>query len=86
MEQQGDPTSQPTITIATQTGDTSNIGQGRHPLAEKQHFSLFADSDYDNSPDYIKHSHEAFGEKLIAEATRSDPQSKKLLQMIEQKD
>ena len=83
MEQQGDPISQPTI--STQTDDTANTGQGRHPLAEKKPFRPFADIDYGNSPDYLKHLCKVFGENFIAEATKSDPQSKNLLKRSNKK-
>ena len=55
MEQLGEPTSHPTNTIATQTEETSNIGQGRLSLTEKQHISPFPDIDYDNAQDYLKY-------------------------------
>ena len=85
MERRGQPTSHPTNQIATQTKETSNIGHDRLPLTGKQHFDPFLDIDYNKSPDYLKHLYKVFGENFIAEATRSDPQNKNLLQIIEQK-
>ena len=86
MEQRGDFTSHPTNTIATQSEETSNIGQGQLPLTEKHFLNPFPDIDSDNSPDYLNQQYKVLGENFIAEATRSDPQSKNLLQIIEQKD
>ena len=43
-----------TNTIATQTEETSNIGQGRKPLTDMQHFNPIPEIDHENSPDYLK--------------------------------
>ena len=76
-----------TNTIATpQTEDTNNTGQGRNPLNSKQHFSPFVEIHYEEIPDYLKNLHKVLGEEFIAEATRSDPQSRRLLQIIQDKD
>ena len=42
----GDPTNN-TNTIATQTDDINNTGQGRNPLLTKQHLNPFSDIQYD---------------------------------------
>ena len=76
MEQQDITTSQQTNTIATQTEETSNLGQGPQPFSDKEHFKPLHETDYDNSPEYLKQLQRLFGENFIAEATRSDPQSK----------
>ena len=78
-------TSQETNTIATQTEETSNLGQGRQPLAEKEHYNPLPETDHENSPDYLKQLYRVFRENFIAEATRSDPQSRNLFQIIEEK-
>ena len=75
-----------TNTIATQTEDTNNTGQGRDPLNSKQHFSPFVETHYEEFPDYLKNLHKVLGEKFIAEATRLHPQSRSLLQIIQDKD
>ena len=41
-------------TIATQTDETSNLGQGLLPLAEKEHYNSIPKIIYDNSPDYLE--------------------------------
>ena len=74
-----------TITIATQTDETSNLGKGRLPLSEKEHYNPIPEINYDNSPDYLKQLNRVFRENFIAEATRSDPQSRNLFQIIEEK-
>ena len=74
-----------TNTIATQTDETSNIGLGRQPLDEKEEFNPIPELDYQNTPNYLKQLHRVFGENFIAEATRNDPHSKNLLQIIEDK-
>ena len=51
MDSPTDYTTNNTNTIATQTEDTNNTGQGRKPLISKQHFSPFADIRYEDSPD-----------------------------------
>ena len=78
-------TPQETNTIATQTEETSNLGQGRQPLAEKEHYNPLPEIDLENSPDYLKQLYRAFGENFIAEATRNDQQSRNLFQIIEEK-
>ena len=78
-------TPQETNTIATQTEETSNLGQGRQPLAEKEHYNPLPEIDHKNSPDYLKQLYRVFGENFIAEATRNDPQSRNLFQTIEEK-
>ena len=78
-------TPQETNTIATQTEETSNIGQGRKPLTDMEHFNPPPEIVHENSPDYLKQLYRVFGENFIAEATRSDPQSKNLFQIIEEK-
>ena len=83
MERQSGSASHPTNSIATQTYETAILGQGWHPLTQKQRFSPFADIDYENSPDYLELLYEVFGENFIAEAMRSEPQSKSLLQIVE---
>ena len=65
-----------TNTIATQTDETSNIGQGRQPLEEKEEFNPIPELDYQNTPNYLTQLHRVFGENFIAEATRNDPQQK----------
>ena len=75
-----------TNTIATQTEESSNLGQGRQPLSDKKHFNPLPETYYDNSPEYLKQLLRVIGENFIAEATRNDPQSKNLLQIIEKKD
>ena len=75
-----------TNTIATQTEDINNTGQGRNPLNSKQLFSPFAEIQYEDFPTYHKNLHKVLGEKFIAEATRADPQSRSLLQIIQDKD
>ena len=79
-------TSNNTNTIATQTEDINNTGQGRNPLNSKQHFSPFAEIHYEEFPNYLKNLHKILGEEFIAEAKRSDPQSRSLLQIIQDKD
>ena len=74
-----------TNTIATQTDETSNLGQGWLPLAEKEHYNPIPEINYDNSPDYLKQLYRVFGGNFIAEATRSDPQSRNLFQIIKEK-
>ena len=74
-----------TNTIATQTDETSNIGQGRQPLEEKEEFNPIPELDYQNTPNYLKQLHRVFGENFIAEATRNNPHSKNLPQIIEDK-
>ena len=86
MEQQDITTTQQTNTIATQTEETSILGQGRQPLPDRKPFKPLPETDYDNSPEYLKQILRVIGENFIAEATRSDPQSKNLLQIIEKKD
>ena len=78
-------TPQETNTIATQTEETSNIGQGRKPLTDMEHFNPLPEINHENSPDYLKQLYRVFGENFIAEATRSDPQSKNLFQIIDEK-
>ena len=80
----GDATNN-TNTITTQTDDTNNTGKGRNPLLTKQHFNPFADIQYDESPDYLKNLHKVLGEDFIAEATKIDPQSRSLFQIIQDK-
>ena len=75
-----------TKTIATQTEDINNTGQGRNPLNSKQHFSPFSEIQYKDFPTYPKNLHKVIGEEFIAEATRADPQSRSLLQIIQDKD
>ena len=82
MEKQDITTSQQTN---TKTEETSNLGQGRQPLSDKEHFNSLPETDYDNSSEYLEQLHRVFGENFIAEATRSDKQSKNLQQMIEKK-
>ena len=76
-------TSNNTNTIATQTEVINNTGQGRNPLISKQHFNPFAETKYEDFPIYLKNLHKVLGEEFIAEATRSDPQSRSLLQIIQ---
>ena len=76
---------QETNTIATQTDEALNLGQGRQPLEEKEEFNPIPELDYENTPNYLKQLHRVFGENFIAEATRNDPHSKNLLQIIEDK-
>ena len=78
-------TPQETNTIATQTEEISNLGQGRQPLSDKEHSNPLPKIDYDNSPDYLKQLYRVFGENFVAEATRSDPQSRNSFQIIEKK-
>ena len=78
-------TPQETNTIATQTDETSNLGQGRQPLEDREDFNPIPELDYENTPDYLKQLHRVFGENFIAEATRKDPQSRNLLQIIKDK-
>ena len=78
-------TPQETNTIATQTEETSNLGKGHQPLEDREHFNPISELDYENTPDYLKQLHRVFGENFIAEATRNDPQSRNLLQIIEDK-
>ena len=78
-------TPQETNTIATQTEEISKLGQGRQPLSDKEHFNPLPKIDYDKSPDYLKQLYRVFGENFVAEATRSDPQSRNLFQIIEKK-
>ena len=81
----GDPTNN-TNTIANQTDDINNAGQGRNPLLNKQHFKPFKDKQYDEPPDYLKNRHKVRGEDFVAEATKTDPQSRSLFQIIQDKD
>ena len=81
----GNPTNN-TNTIATQTDCINNIGQGRNPLITKQQFNFLADIKYDESPNYLKNLYKVFGEDFIAEATKADPQSQRLYQIIGDKD
>ena len=74
-----------TNTIATQTDETSYLGQGRLPLSEKGHYNPIPVINYDNSPDYLKQLYRLFGENFIAEVTRSDPQNRNLFQIIAEK-
>ena len=76
---------QETNTIATQTDEISNLGQGRQPLEEKEELNPIPELDYENTPNYLKQLHRLFGENFIAEATRNDQHSKNLLQIIEDK-
>ena len=78
-------TPQETNTIATQTEETSNLGQGRQPLAEKKHYNPLPEIDLENPPDCLKQLYRAFGKNFIEEATRNDPQSRNLFQIIEEK-
>ena len=78
-------TPQKTNSIATQTEETSNLGKGRQPLAEKEHYNPLPDIDLENSPVYLKQLYRVFGENFIAEATRKEPQSRNLFQIIEEK-
>ena len=75
-----------TNTIATQTEETNNLGLGRTPLNSKQQYSPFAETNYEEAPDYLKSLHKVLGEEFIAEATRADPQSRSLQQRIQDKD
>ena len=50
-----------------------------------EHFNPLPEIDHENSPDYLKQLYRVFGENFIAEATRSDPQSKNSFQIIEEK-
>ena len=75
-----------TNTIATQTEETNNLGLGRTPLNSKQQYSQFAETNYEEAPDYLISLHKVLGEEFIAEATRTDPQSRSLLQIIQDKD
>ena len=75
-----------TNTIATQTEDINNTGQGRNSLNSKQHFSPFSEIQYEDFPTYLKNLHKVLGDEFIAEATRADPQSRSLLQIIQDKD
>ena len=75
-----------TNTIATQTEETNNTGLGRIPLNSKQHLSPFADTNYEESPDYLKRLHKILREEFIADATRADLQSRSLLQIVQDKD
>ena len=75
-----------TNTIATQTEETNNLGHGRTPLNSKQQYSPFAETNYEEAPDYLISLHKVLGEEFIAEATRADPQSRSLLQIIQDKD
>ena len=56
------------------------------PLNSKQQYSPFAETNYEEAPDYLKSLHKVLGEEFIAEATRADPQSRSLLQIIQDKD
>ena len=76
------PTGNPTnniISIATQTDDINNIGQGCNPILSKQQYNPFTDIDYDSSPDFLKNLYKAFNEEFIAEATKTDPPKPKFL-------
>ena len=73
-------------TIATQTEETKNLGLGRTPLNSKQHYNPFTEINYDEAPDYLKNLHQVLGEEFIAEATKADPQSRSLQQIIQDKD
>ena len=73
-------------TIATQTEETNNLGLGRTPLNSKQHYNPFSEINYDEAPDYLKNLHQVLGEDFIAEATKADPQSRSLQQIIKDKD
>ena len=53
-----------TNTIATQTDETSNLGQGRLPISEKEHYNPIPEINYENSPDYLKQLYRVFGEKI----------------------
>ena len=75
-------TPQDTITILTQTEETSNLRQGRQPLSGKEHYNPLPEIDYDKSLDYLKQLYGVFCENFIAEATKSNSQSKNLLQKI----
>ena len=75
-----------TNTIATQTEETNNLGLGRTPLNSKQQYSPFAETNYEEAPDYLISLHKVLGEEFTAEATRADPQSRSLLQIIQDKD
>ena len=79
-------TLQNTNTIATQTDETNNTGQGRNPLNSKQQSNPFADIHFEDSPEYNQNLHKVLGEEFIAEATRTDPQSRSLVQIIQDKD
>ena len=86
MDTPHNPTETNTNTIATQTEETNNKGLGRTPLNTKQHFNPFADTNNDQLPDYLTNLHKVLGEEFIAEATRADPQSRSLLQIVQDKD
>ena len=77
----GNPTNN-IISIATQTDDINNIGQGRNPLLSKQQYNQFTDIDYDSSPDYLKNLCKVFNEEFIAEATKTDPPKPKFLRNL----
>ena len=83
MDTPQNPTETNTNTIATQTEETNNTGLGRTPLNTKQHFNPFADTNNDQSPDYLTNLHKVLGEEFIAEATRADPQNRSLLQIVQ---
>ena len=52
----------------------------------KQQYNPFKDKDFDSSPDYLKNLYKVFGENFTAEATKTDPQSRNLFQITEDKD
>ena len=86
MDTPHNPTETNTNTIATQTEETNNTGLGRIPLNTKQHFNPFANTNNEKLPDYLTNLHKVLGEEFIAEATRADPQSRSLLQIVQDKD
>ena len=75
-----------TNTIATQTEETNNTGLGRTPLNTRQQYNPFANTNNEQLPEYLKNLHKVLGEEFIAEATRADPQSRSLLQIVQDKD
>ena len=79
-------TSNNTNTIAKQTEDINNTGQGRNPLKSKQHLHPFAETQYEDFPTYLKKLQKVLREEFIAEAKRSGPQSRSLLKIIQDKD